>query len=188
METVPLERFHYLLHPYPTVLVTCIGSGGRPNIVTVAWLIPVSVDPPLVAMSLRPSRHSYSLLAESGEFVVNVSTYASAADALHCGRRTGRTEDKFKETGLTPTAARRVRPPIISECPAHLECRIVSDLEAGDHRLLVAEVIDAYARPGFTGSDGLRDVGRAAPLLHLGRNRFVDLAGHTIEPAVAEER
>ena len=183
-DSVPLHLFHYLLHPYQALLITCIGSDGRPNVITIAWLIPVSVNPPLVAMSLRPIRHSYSLLAASGEFVVNVPTYELASEALYCGRHSGRAEDKFEATGLTQEPARCVRPPIIPECRAFLECRIVNDIEAGDHHLLVAEVIDAYARPRFAGSDGLRDADGADPLLHLGKNRFAGLKGKTIEPGL----
>lgn len=183
-ETESARCFHYLLHPYPTFLVTCVSSDGRPNIITIAWLIPVSVDPPLVAMSVRPTRHSYSLLVDSGEFVVNVPHIGLAAEALRCGRRSGRSEDKFVTAGLTASRARHVRPPIIAECSAHLECRVVENVEAGDHRLLIGEVIDAYAGRGFTDKEGLRDVETARPLLHVGRNRFAGLSGVPIEPAL----
>lgn len=182
-----VEHFDYLLHPYPTFLVTCVGSDNRPNIIAIAWMIPVSIEPPLVALSVRPARHSYPLLVEYGELVINVPPYELAAAALRCGRRSGASEDKFATTGLTAARARHVRPPIIAECLAHLECRIVSDTEMGDHRLLVARVIEAYARPGFIGEDGLRDVAWAEPLLHVGKNRFADLRGETSEPAHPDE-
>ena len=184
MESAPC--FHYLLHPYPTFLVTCVGSDDRPNIITIAWLIPVSVEPPLVAMSVRPTRHSYSLLVDSGEFVINVPHVGLAAESLRCGRRSGRSEDKFVTSGLTASGARHVRPPIIAECLAHLECRVVKDVDAGDHRLLIGEVIDAYTGHGFTDAEGLRDVGRSRPLLHIGRNRFAGPSGVPIEPALDE--
>jgi len=184
-EDVVASSFHYLLHPYPTFLVTCVGADGRPNIVTVAWLIPASSDPPLVAMSLRPIRYSYALLGECREFVVNVPPYELAGVALHCGRRSGRSEDKFAATGLTPAPARRVRPPILEECLAHLECRVVNDVEAGDHHVLIGEVLEAYARPGFLDHDGFRDVGAADPLFHVGRNRFAGLEGRRVEPSLS---
>jgi len=185
-EESDVRQFHIFLHPYPTFLVTCGTRDERPNIITIAWLIPVSVDPPLVALSVRPTRHSYGLLARSREFVVNVPSYELADEALRCGRRSGRSEDKFERTGLTPGPARRVAPPIIEECRAFLECRIVDDIEEGDHRLLVAEVIEAYARDGFSGQDGLRDVAFAPPLLHVGRNRFATLRKDAVEPKLPE--
>lgn len=134
----------------------------------------------------RPSRHSYPLLADSSEFVVNVPHEGLAAEALRCGRRSGRSEDKFVTSGLTPSGARHVRPPIITECPAHLECRIVEHIDAGDDRLLIAEVIDAYAKRGFTDGEGLRNVERTRPLLHVRGNRFAGPSGKPIEPALDE--
>jgi flavin reductase (DIM6/NTAB) family NADH-FMN oxidoreductase RutF len=171
-ERIDISHFHYLLHPYNTSLVTCCGAEGEPNIIAIAWLTPVSVRPPLVGMSIHPSRHSYGLIHATGEFVVNVAPYELAQQVLFCGRRSGRKVDKFTATGLTPGRARHVRPPIIEECVAHLECRVQQDIEAGDHRLLIAQVLDAYARPGVLGEDGLYHLGRVRPLLHLGRDRF----------------
>jgi flavin reductase (DIM6/NTAB) family NADH-FMN oxidoreductase RutF len=187
IETLAPELFHYLLHPYPTFLVTCMGQAGQPNVLSIAWLIPASVEPPRVVMSIRPSRHSYALLEASKEFVVNVPSCALASEVLRCGRRSGRTEDKFVATGLTPRPARHVRAPIIEECLAYLECRMVDDLEAGDHRLVIAEVLDAYARRGFLDQDGLRDVGCASPLLHVGKNRFLSVKDEAIEPTLPED-
>jgi flavin reductase (DIM6/NTAB) family NADH-FMN oxidoreductase RutF len=180
-ETIPVSNFHHLLHPYNTSLVTCCDTEGRPNIIAIAWLIPVSVNPPLVGMSIRPTRHSYGLIQATGEFVVNVAAYEIAQQVLFCGRQSGRDVDKFAATGLTAGQAQRVRPPIIEECIAHLECRAVQDVEAGDHRLVVAEVLAAYTRPGVL-DDGLYDLGRVHPLLHLGRNRFTSTGAQSIEP------
>jgi flavin reductase (DIM6/NTAB) family NADH-FMN oxidoreductase RutF len=184
MSQVP--HFHYLLHPYPTSLVTCIDSGGKPNVIAIAWIIPVSAEPPLVAMSIRPTRYSYSLLVRVPEFVVNVPSYDLAEKTLYCGRRSGRTEDKLTAVGLTPAPARHVRPPIIEECPAHIECRIVNDIEAGDHHLVIGEVVAAYARPEFTNQEGLRNLSETQPLLHLGRNWFTNLRGDTSEPTLSD--
>ena len=115
-ESVPVDSFHYLLHPYSTSLVTCCDAKGRANIIAMAWLIPLSVHPPLVGMSIRPSRHSCGLIQATGEFVINVASYEIARQVLFCGRRSGRDVDKFVTTGLTAKAAQVVRPPAIEEC------------------------------------------------------------------------
>lgn len=180
-EPVPVSNFHYLLHPYNTSLVTCCDAEGQPNIIAIAWLILVSVKPPLVGMSIHPTRHSYALISATGEFVVNVASYEIAQQVLFCGRRSGRDVDKFAATGLTSRPARLVRPPIIEECIAHLECRVVQDVEIGDHRFVVAEVMAAYTRPGIL-DDGLYDLSRVHPLLHLGRNRFTSTLTQSVEP------
>jgi flavin reductase (DIM6/NTAB) family NADH-FMN oxidoreductase RutF len=88
-ESVPLSNFHYLLHPYNTSLVTCCDAEGQSNIIAIAWLIPVSVQPPLLGMSIHPTRHSYGLIRATGEFVINVAPYEIAQQVLFCGRRSG---------------------------------------------------------------------------------------------------
>jgi flavin reductase (DIM6/NTAB) family NADH-FMN oxidoreductase RutF len=183
-ETLSVSNFHYLLHPYNTSLVTCCDAEGRPNIIAIAWLVPVSVHPPLVGMSIRPTRHSYGLIQASGEFVVNVAPYEIAQQVLFCGRRSGRDVDKFAATGLTAGEARHVRPPIIEECLAHLECRVVQEVEAGDHRLVIGEVLAADARVGVLADNGLYDLSQVHPLLHLGRNRFTSTLAQSVEPSL----
>jgi len=163
-------------------LVTCSDAQGLPNIIAIAWLIPVSVRPPLVGMSIAPTRYSYGLIQATGEFVINVAPYEIAQQVLICGRRSGRNVDKFTATGLTRGQAVHVHAPIIEECVAHLECRVVQDVEAGDHRFVTAEVLAAYARPGSLDDDGLYDLSRTQPLLHLGRNRFTSTLAQSIEP------
>ena len=184
MECLPVSSFHYLLHPYNTSLVTSCDAAGQANVLAIAWLIPVSVQPPLVGMSIGPTRHSYTLIQATGEFVVNVAPYEIARQVLFCGRHCGRDVDKFAAIGLTAGRARHVRPPIIEECVAHLECRVRQDIAAGDHRLVIGEVLAAYVRPGVLGDDGLYDLDRVQSLLHLGRDRFTTTGGEPTVPAL----
>jgi flavin reductase (DIM6/NTAB) family NADH-FMN oxidoreductase RutF len=176
-----VSNFTYLLHPYNTSLVTCCDEDGEANIITIAWLVPVSVKPPLLCMSVRPNRYSYRLVRATGEFVVNVASYEIAQQALYCGRRSGSQVDKFAVTGLTPMPAQYVQPPIITECLAHLECRLERVIEAGDHDLVVGKVLAAYARQGALGEDGLYDLDQVHPLFHVGRNRFATTRAETID-------
>lgn len=180
-ETVSVSSFSRLLHPCNTFLVTCCGEDGRTNIVTIAWLTPVSMKPPLLCMSLRPERFSYGLIQATNEFVVNVPSFELARQSLYCGRVSGAEVDKFAATGLTPAAAQRVRPPVIAECLAFLECRLVQDVEAGDHHLMVGEVLAAYARRGVLEQDGLYDLNRARPLLHVGGDRFTSTQAEVVD-------
>ena len=183
-----VSSFYYLLHPYNTALVTCCDAEGQPNIIAIAWLVPVSVHPPLVGMSIRPTRHSYGLIQATGEFVVNVASREIAQQALFCGRRSGRDVDKFAATGLTPGQAQHVRPPTIEECIAHLECRVVQDVKAGDHRFVIGEVLATYTRPGVLDDDGLYDLSHTKLLLHLGHNRFTSTLAQSVEPSLPKGR
>jgi hypothetical protein len=116
--------------------------------------------------------------------VINLAPIEFARETLYCGRRSGSQVDKFLATGLTPLPAQIVRPPIIQECLAYLECRVKQDIEIGDHNLLVAEVLAAYARPDILTEDDLYDLTRTHPLLHLGRNRFTGTQTQAFEPSL----
>jgi flavin reductase (DIM6/NTAB) family NADH-FMN oxidoreductase RutF len=184
LETTPIKPFNSLLHPYNTALVTCCDAQGKPNIITIAWLIPVSISPQLLAMAVRPERYSYGLIHESVEFVVNMAGYDIAQQALYCGRYSGKVVDKFAATGLTPAPAQLVRPPVIQECHTHLECRLVDEVKAGDHTLMIGEVLAAYARKGVTLEGGVYDLSQVQPLMHVGKNFFTTTQAEVIEPEV----
>jgi flavin reductase (DIM6/NTAB) family NADH-FMN oxidoreductase RutF len=164
---------YLLLHPRHTVLVTCVDGEGRPNIITLAWTTPVSFDPPLVAISVGPERYSHDLIRGGGDFVINVPEMELAKETLYCGRNSGRDVDKFRETGLTPLPAKKVRSPLIQECTAHLECRVVDSIPAGDHTLFLGEVVHATVREGVFKERF--DAGKIEPIFHLGGDDFVTL-------------
>ena len=169
-----------LLHPMHTVLVSCIGKRGKPNIITLAWAMPTSIKPPLVAISIRPARHSYALIEKTKEFVVNIPTMDLVKETLFCGRRSGKKHDKFRETGLTPSPAKKVKPPIIKECIAHLECRLHSQFATGDHTIFIGEIVAAYAnKEAFTDEYDLK---KAKMVFHIAGNRFATLSNKTITP------
>lgn len=119
-----------LLHPKLTVLLTCANIAGKANLITLAWTMPVSINPPLLAVSIAPRRHSYKLIQETKEFVINIPTMKFVKETLFCGRKSGRDVDKFKETKLTPLPAKTVKAPIIKECVAHLECKLYKRIAA----------------------------------------------------------
>ncbi|HEY75487.1 MAG TPA: flavin reductase family protein [Thermoflexia bacterium] len=186
MEFVEVTKgqFTRLLHPYPTFLVTCAGRSGEANVITIAWLIPVSVRPPLLTMAVRRERYSYGLIVESGEFVVHVVPFDRAREVLFCGRRSGRDVDKIAALEMESVPGRVVKAPVLPKVGvAFLECRLQQEVEAGDHVLFIAEVVAAYARPGFI-KDGVRDLEEVLPLLHVGGNRFTTTVTEIVEPSV----
>jgi flavin reductase (DIM6/NTAB) family NADH-FMN oxidoreductase RutF len=171
---------HRLLHPMHTVLVSCIGKNGKPNIITLAWAMPTSINPPFVAVSIAPRRHSHALIEETKEFVVNIPTMNILKETLFCGRVSGREHDKFKEAGLTPLPAKKVKPPIIKECVAHLECKLHSQFTTGDHTIFVGEIVEAYAdKDAFTEEYNLE---KAKMIFHLGGNEFATLKPKVFAP------
>ncbi len=169
-----------LLHPMHTVLVSCIGKAEKPNIITLAWAMPTSISPPLVAVSIAPRRHSHRLIEETKEFVVNIPTMEILNQTLFCGRVSGRDHDKFKEANLTPLSAKKVKPPIIKECVAHLECKLHSQFATGDHTIFVGEIVEAYAnKNAFTEKYNLE---KARMIFHLGGDEFATLEPKVFKP------
>jgi flavin reductase (DIM6/NTAB) family NADH-FMN oxidoreductase RutF len=170
---VEFSSAYRLMHPMHTILVSCVGKTGQPNVLPLAWAMPTSREPPLVAVSIGLNRYSHGLIEESGEFVINLPTVDIVNETLICGRTSGKTSDKFAETGLTPLPARKVKAPIIKECIAHLECKVHSQFQTGDHTIFVGKVIVAYANKGvFTDK---YDVEKARMLYHLGGDIFATL-------------
>jgi len=167
---ISLNYFPYLLHPRNTVLVTTVGKDGKQNVLAVAWITPISVNPPYLGISIKPERYSHKLLLETGEFVVNVPTFDLAKEVTICGRKSGRTLDKFKEAGLTVEKAKIVKAPIIKECIAHLECKVVNSIEVGDHTFFIGKVLAAYVSERHFKE--LYDIKEHKTLLHIGRNKF----------------
>jgi len=131
--------------PMRHFLVTCGVIEGKSNIIAVSFCIPVSKEPPLIACAVGKDAYSRQLIENTGEFVVNVPPEELKQKIYYCGFNSGSKVDKFKETGLTPRPARRVKAPVLVECAAHMECRVKNKIETGDKILFIGEVIEAYA-------------------------------------------
>lgn len=177
---VDARKAYRLLHPRQVVLVSCTSKGGKSNIITLAWSMPASFDPPMVVISVAPRRYSHRIIEDTEEFVINVPTMEIVRESLFCGRISGARSDKFKEAPLTPLPARKVRPPIIKECVAHLECRMIQKVPTGDHTLFVGEVLVAYVNEGLFIKHF--DVKKVKPIYHLGGDEFVTISPRVVSP------
>ncbi len=129
-----------MLSPVPPTMVSC-GSRDNANIITVAWTGIMCTKPPVTYISIRPERHSYKLIEESGEFVVNLvpSSLASACDM--CGVKSGKDVNKFELCGLHTAPADKISSPIIDECPVNIECKVRQKLTLGSHDVFVADIL-----------------------------------------------
>lgn len=146
-----------LLGPVPPVLVSC-GEGESANLITIAWAGTVCTQPPRVSISVRPTRHSYGLINESGEFVINLPTTTLAKAVDWCGVKSGKDVDKFAAMGLHTAPASKVGCPLLAESPVNLECRVFQRIELGSHDLFLAEVVQVYvADEYFTESGSIRE-------------------------------
>ncbi len=130
-----------MLNPVPAVMVSC-GTEEKHNIITVAWTGIVNSEPPMTYVSVRKQRYSHDMIAETGEFVINMTTEELAFATDYCGVRSGRDVDKFKEQNLTPVKGEKVSCPVIKESPVNLECKVVEVHEYGSHDMFVAEIVN----------------------------------------------
>lgn len=125
--------------PEKAVLVTSVDSTRKSNIIAVGWLMRASMKPPVYAIGINRESHSSDNIAATGEFVIGVPGPDLAAQVMYCGTHTGVQVDKFAETGLTPVPACTIAAPLIKECLANLECRVIAAQEVGDHTAFFGE-------------------------------------------------
>lgn len=129
-----------LLAPVPSVMVSC-GTLENANIITIGWCGVVSTRPPRVYISVRPERHSHSIIKESGEFVINLTPSSLVEVCDYVGTVTGKKVDKVKKTGLTMIPSKEVAAPSIENSPLSLECKVCDVYSYGSHDMFVADVV-----------------------------------------------
>ncbi len=130
-----------LLGPLPAVMVT-VGDMEKANVMTAAWCGVLSTSPTRVYISVRPSRFTHSILKESGEFVINLTTEQLARATDYVGIYTGAKVDKFKKCNLTRVPSKSVSAPTIAESPLALECKVFQVIESGTHDIFLADVVN----------------------------------------------
>ena len=147
------------LYPIPAVMVSC-GTMEKSNIITVAWTGIINTNPAMVYISVRPTRYSYNLIKNSGEFVINLTNENLAYATDWCGVKTGEKVDKFKDMKLTKEKAKFVACPMIKESPVSVECRVKEIKELGSHHMFIAEVLAIHADNKFIDDKGAFDISK----------------------------
>ncbi len=149
-----------LTAPVPPVMVSC-GDMEKSNIVTVAWTGTVNTKPPMTYISLRPSRHSYGIIKEKGEFVINLTTVDMIKKTDYCGIYTGKKVNKFEKCGFTKAPASKVSAPLIDECPINLECKVKDMIPLGTHDMFLSEIVAVNVDESLLDEDGKLHLERA---------------------------
>ncbi|MFH1775981.1 MAG: flavin reductase family protein [Candidatus Omnitrophota bacterium] len=166
---VPLSLATRLINPGVVVLITS-GYKEKRNIMTLAWNMPVSKKPPLVAISVARTHFTHELIKSSGEFIINVPAAAMLKAVHNCGRVSGREEDKFQKSGFTAAKALKVKSPLITECPAHIECVLANSILAGDHTIFIGDIVAAEAEEGVF--EQYWKINKVELLSHLGGSKY----------------
>lgn len=154
-----------VIYPVPAVMVSC-GTMEEKNIITVAWTGTVNSDPAMTYVSIRPSRHSYQIIKERGEFVINLVTEQLAYACDACGVKSGRDIDKFAEMRLTAKKGEKVDAPIIYESPVNIECKVKQIIPLGTHDMFLAEVVSVQVSDEYLDETGKFHFDKAKPICY----------------------
>ena len=142
----PLAQVYGLLESGPVVLVTT-ARAGRANVMPMSWHTMMEFVPPLVGCVVSSLNYTFEVLRATGECVLNVPTAELAKKVVACGNASGQSVDKFKTFGLTPAAAAVVKAPLIAECYANLECKVVDRKLVDRYNFFVLDVVKAWMDP-----------------------------------------
>jgi flavin reductase (DIM6/NTAB) family NADH-FMN oxidoreductase RutF len=167
--TLALARVYRLLEPGPVVLLTTERK-GRANVMAMSWHTMLEFEPPLVGCVVSNRNHSFDALRTTKECVIAIPTAELAPKVVRCGNVSGRSVDKFATFGLTPAPAALVGAPLVAECSANLECKVVDLRMVNTYNFFVLEVLRAWVAPGGAGKRTIH---------HRGRGEFM-IAGATL--------
>jgi flavin reductase (DIM6/NTAB) family NADH-FMN oxidoreductase RutF len=146
LKALALSKVYQLLEPGPVVLLTTAAK-GRANVMTMSWHMMIEFEPPLVACVVSGGDYSFTALRATGECVIALPARKLASKVVKVGNSSGRDIDKFTAFGLTPLPAESVAPPLIVECFANLECKVVDKGMVNRYNLFILEVVKAWIDP-----------------------------------------
>jgi len=162
-----VDLYHRLLSPRVAALIVTLREDGLPNVMVAAWHTPVSIKPPILAVSIAPGRLTHRLIQNAGEFTVNIPDASLIKEVKIAGSKSGASYDKSKLFRYVPGL--RVRTPVIKNALGCIECTLNRILEMGDHSVVFGNVVAAYAK-------GFKEVWiSSSPLLHLGSDYYTTM-------------
>lgn len=164
-----------MIYPLPAVLISCGSTPEEYNLLTVSWVGTICTNPPMCYISVRPERHSYPILRERMEFVINLTTVGMAKATDWCGVRSGKDYDKFAASHLTPHPAEKVNAPYIEESPLCIECRVREVISLGSHDMFIADVVNVLADEKFIDTESQAFDMKKADLLVYSHGHYYEL-------------
>jgi len=174
-----------MLYPVPVVMVSC-GDGERSDIVTVAWTGTICTNPPMVYISLRPSRYSYDIIKKSREFVINLTNEKLAKTADECGVKSGRDIDKWKVMKIEQLPSKVVAAPSVKESPVCIECKVENILELGSHHMFIAKVVAVNVDGKYMDEKNKFDLTKAGMVVYnhgeyIGLSKVLGTFGYSVK-------
>jgi len=159
----PLSQVYQLLEPGPVTLVTTAFK-NQANVMTMSWHMMMDFEPPIFACIISDQNFTFELLMKTGECVINIPSTELAETVVKVGNVSGRKVDKFQKFHLAKERALSVDAPLLMDCYANLECKVIDQSMVKKYNLFIMQVIKAWIRPRKK---------RMRMLHHCGRGVFV---------------
>jgi flavin reductase (DIM6/NTAB) family NADH-FMN oxidoreductase RutF len=140
--------------PMPVAVIS-VGTGVEANLITLAYVGKVCLDPPIIAVSIQPKRHSYKLIEKHGEFVINYPTIDQLREVDYIGTHSGRDINKWEQLNLTKETASVVQVPMIKEFPWNMECKVIKRTELGSHVCYFGNVVATHSDASYVQNETL---------------------------------
>lgn len=142
------EFFSKLINSHPVLLLS--SRSGRNNTLSpLTWYTPVSCDPPMIGISLKPSSTSYHYIRESGDFICAIPDETHLKIIHFCGVHSGRDMDKFRYMNMTTSRGKAVSPLYLSNCLANIECRVRDIVMTGNRPFVTGEILAVNVDPRY---------------------------------------
>jgi flavin reductase (DIM6/NTAB) family NADH-FMN oxidoreductase RutF len=154
----------------PAVVVS-VGNWDQSNLITLAWVARVVSKPPIMSVSIRPSRYSHSLIQKQEEYVINIPNKAQVEMVDFCGTHTGKKVDKWKALNLTKQKASKVKVPLIKEFPMNIECKVIKKIKLGTHIIYMGEVQAVHIEENLIKNNEL-DPYKQDQIVYIARNYY----------------
>jgi flavin reductase (DIM6/NTAB) family NADH-FMN oxidoreductase RutF len=143
MRKMKLSRVFTLIEPGPVVLVTTFDENGN-NVMTISWTMVLDFAP-VFAIATGAWNHSFAALERTKECVIAIPTVDLLDRVVGIGTCSGTDTDKFAKFKLTAVPGKVVKAPLIKECLANIECKVVDLVD--NHNIVVLEAVAAYLDP-----------------------------------------
>ncbi|MFA5350562.1 MAG: flavin reductase family protein [Candidatus Omnitrophota bacterium] len=154
-----------IVFPTPVFVIGTYGKEDQPNAMVAAWGGICCSDPACVNVSLREATHTYDNILENKAFTVNIPSEACIKEVDYFGIVSGKTENKFTSTGLTPVKSELVNAPYIKEFPLVLECYMLHAVKVGLHTVFIGQIKDVKVEEEGLTKEGFPDIEKIKPMI-----------------------
>ena len=171
-----LTKWYSVLAPRPTVLVSTVNKNGVSNAAPFSFVMPVSMEPPLVAFASARKRHTLKNIREVGDFAVNIPSSSLIKQTWGCAEPLPEDVSEITQTGLTEVKSSKIKSPKIKECFARFECKFKAEYDAGDHVIVVGKIVHTEVDDSIFDGETFNPK-KADPLMHISSERFAKVGG-----------